>query len=383
MKVVVAVDSFKGSLTSMEAGNAVKNGILRAMPQAQVVVRPLADGGEGTTDAFIDGLGCQKVELTVSGPMGKPAKAYYGWLPSSGTAVMEMAAAAGITMVPDAEKDPMHASTYGVGEMILHAVEKGCRNFILGIGGSATNDGGLGMLMALGYEFKDKNGDPVPQGAAGLGQTARISGDRALPELKECTFKVACDVTNPLCGPNGATYIYGPQKGVTADIMEELDQNMAGFADVTAAFLGTDNRNVPGAGAAGGLGFALMGYLGASLEPGVGLLLEATGLEGVLKDADIVVTGEGRLDGQTAMGKAPVGVAGLAKKHGITVVAFAGGVTKEAVKCNEKGIDAFFPIVRGITTLEEAMEPGNARQNMADTVEQVFRLMAAGQTVNR
>lgn len=377
MKVVIAVDSFKGSLTSMEAGNAVKSGILRAVPQAQVVVRPLADGGEGTTDAFIDGLGCRKVELTVTGPMGRDAQAYYGWLPSSGTAVMEMAAAAGITMVPDADKDPMRASTYGVGEMILHGVKKGCREFILGIGGSATNDGGLGMLMALGYEFTDKDGNPVPQGAAGLGKTAHISGEGVLPELKECTFKVACDVTNPLCGTNGATYIYGPQKGVTADIMEGLDQDMARFADVTAAYLGADNREVPGAGAAGGLGFALMGYLGASLEPGVNLLLEATGLEEVLKDADVVVTGEGRLDGQTAMGKAPVGVAGLAKKYGITVLAFAGGVTKEAVKCNAKGIDAFFPIVRGITTLEEAMEPENARQNMADTVEQVFRLMAA------
>lgn len=377
MKIVIAVDSFKGSLTSMEAGNAVKNGILRAIPQAQVVVRPLADGGEGTTDAFIDGLGGQKVELTVSGPMGKPAAACYGWLPSGSTAVMEMAAAAGITMVPDSEKDPMRASTYGVGEMILHAVKKGCREFILGIGGSATNDGGLGMLTALGYEFTDKNGCPVPQGAAGLGQTAHICAERVLPELKECTFKVACDVTNPLCGANGATYIYGPQKGVTADIMEGLDQDMAGFADVTAAFLGADNREVPGAGAAGGLGFALMGYLGASLEPGVSLLLEATGLEEVLKDADVVVTGEGRLDGQTAMGKAPVGVAGLAKKYGITVVAFAGGLTKEAVRCNAKGIDAFFPIVRGITTLEEAMDPENARQNMADTTEQVFRLIAA------
>ncbi len=376
MKVVVAVDSFKGSLTSMEAGNAVKSGILRAIPQAQVVVRPLADGGEGTTDAFIDGLGCQKVELTVTGPMGRPAHACYGWLPSDGTAVMEMAAAAGITMVPESGKDPMQASTYGVGEMILHAVKQGCRNFILGIGGSATNDGGLGMLTALGYEFLDQNEAPVPQGAAGLGLTASIVGERALPELKECTFKVACDVTNPLCGKNGATYIYGPQKGVTPDIMEKLDQDMAHFADVTAAFLGADNREVPGAGAAGGLGFALMGYLGASLEPGVGLLLEATGLEEVLKDADVVVTGEGRLDGQTAMGKAPVGVAGLAKKYGITVLAFAGGVTKEAVKCNAKGIDAFFPIVRGVTTLEEAMEPENARQNMADAVEQAFRLMA-------
>lgn len=377
MKVVVAVDSFKGSLTSMDAGNAVKCGVLRAIPQAQVIVRPLADGGEGTTDAFIDGLGCQKVDLTVSGPMGRPARAYYGWLPSSGTAVMEMAAAAGITMVPDSEKDPMRASTYGVGEMILHAVKKGCRNFILGIGGSATNDGGLGMLTALGYEFMDENGTPVPQGAEGLGKTARICGEKALPELKECTFKVACDVTNPLCGVNGATYIYGPQKGVTKEIMEELDQDMARFADVTAEFLGADNREAPGAGAAGGLGFALMGYLGASLEPGVTLLLEATGLEDVLKDADVVVTGEGRLDGQTAMGKAPVGVAALAKKYGITVVAFAGGVTKEAVNCNAKGIDAFFPIVRGITTLQEAMEPENAQQNMADTAEQVFRLIAA------
>lgn len=359
----------------MQAGSAIKTGILAAKPDAEVIVGPLADGGEGTTDALIEGLKGTRTDLTVTGPLGKPVPAYYGFLKETNTVVMEMASAAGIILVSEKEKNPLTATTYGVGEMILDAIQKGCRHFIIGIGGSATNDGGTGMLTALGYRFLDADGQSVGDGGQALSKIASIDTSGVCPQLAECHFQVACDVTNPLCGPNGATYIYGPQKGVTEDMKDILDQGMAHFAEATSQTLGNHFADASGAGAAGGLGFALLSYLNAELVPGIELILDAVGLEKELKNADIVVTGEGRLDHQTAMGKAPVGVARLAKKYGAKVIAFAGGVTKDAAACNEAGIDAFFPIVRGITTLEEAMKPENARANMEAAVEQVFRLL--------
>lgn len=375
MKVVVAIDSLKGSLTSMEAGRAIKEGVLASHSDAEVVVKPLADGGEGTTDALIEGLKGEQIDLSVTGPLGKPIHTYYGYLNDTRTAIMEMASAAGIILISEEEKDPLTATTYGVGEMIRDAAEKGCRDFIIGIGGSATNDGGIGMLKALGYLFLDENGQDVGEGAQALSKVAVIGRANVYPKLSECHFRIACDVTNPLCGPNGATYIYGPQKGVTEEMKASLDADMAHYAKVTAETFGTDYSETPGAGAAGGLGFAFLSYLNAELTPGIELILNAVELEKELAGADIVVTGEGRLDHQTAMGKAPIGVARLAKKHGAKVLAFAGGVTKDATACNAAGIDAFFPIVRGITTLEEAMKPKNARANMIASVEQVFRLL--------
>ena len=375
MKVVVAIDSLKGSLSSIEAGNTIKSAILSVKPDASVIVKPLADGGEGTTDAFIEGLGGEKTELSVTGPLGAPVNAYYGYLPQTNTAIMEMASAAGITLIPENKKNPLLATTYGVGEMIRHAIGKGCRNFIIGIGGSATNDGGIGMLKALGYSFLDENGQDIGEGGQALSKVMSIDASHICPELSECNFQVACDVNNPLCGSNGATYIYGPQKGVTEEMKEELDRGMAHFAQITEHVLNNHFSEAEGAGAAGGLGFALLSYLNARLTPGIELILEAIELEKEVQDADIVITGEGRLDHQTAMGTAPVGVARLAKKYGARVMAFAGSVTKDAGACNDAGIDAFFPIVRGVTTLEEAMKPDNARANMAATVEQVFRLL--------
>lgn len=375
MKVVVAIDSFKGSLSSIEAGQAVKAGVLAAHPDANVIIKPLADGGEGTTDAFIEGLGGQRIDLIVTGPMGFPVSCYYGYLEKDKTAIIEMASASGITLVPAHQKNPLTASTRGVGEMILHALEKGCRHFIIGIGGSATNDAGIGMLKALGYSFLDEQGLDVGEGAQALGKVASIDAKNRHPLLDDCQFRIACDVTNPLCGENGATYIYGPQKGVTEAQKDSLDQDMAHFADVTETTLNCAYKNYPGAGAAGGLGFAFLSYLHASLSPGVELILDAINLSDALNDADIVVTGEGQLDRQTAMGKAPVGVAKLAKAHGAKVLAFSGSVTKEAVACNQAGIDAFFPILRRIVTLEEAMDPSTARSNMTASVEQVFRLL--------
>lgn len=377
MKVVVAIDSMKGSLTSMEAGNAVAEGIRLAVPSANVIVRPLADGGEGTVDALVCGMGGSMQKVTVTGPLGAPVDCVYGIVEEAKLAIIEMAGAAGITLLSRKERNPLHTTTYGVGEVIKDAVAKGCRRFVVGIGGSATNDGGIGMLQALGYGFLDKEKRQIPFGAKGLERLNSITDDSVIPELAECEFRVACDVTNVLCGENGCSAVYGPQKGATPSMIAQMDEWLRHYAALAKARYPKADALKEGTGAAGGLGFAFLGFTNAVLEPGIKIVLEETGLEGYIKDADFVVTGEGRLDGQTAMGKAPTGVAGLAKKYHIPVIALAGSVTKEASACNQKGIDAFFPILRGVVTLEEAMKPENAAANLADTAEQVFRLIRA------
>ena len=378
MKVVVAVDSFKGSMTSLEAGAAVRRGVLRAVPDAQVVVRPLADGGEGTTEALVEGLGGSFMTVQVTGPLGEPVTARYGILPDVRTAVLEMAEAAGIALVDREELDPWRATTVGVGEMLLHALDAGCREFLIGIGGSATTECGIGMLTALGYSFLDGAGKPLPPVFASLAKVAEVREDRVPAALKECRFRIVCDVNNPLCGETGAVCVFGPQKGVKPSEREEMDAAVAHFAQVTAAHFGRDHAPTPGAGASGGLGFAFLSYLpNVRLEPGISIVLEAIGLEEELADTDVVVTGEGRLDAQTAMGKVPAGVAALAKEHRCKVVALAGSVTEDAEACHGAGIDAFFPILRGVSTLEEAMDRENACRNMERTAEEVFRLVNA------
>ena len=376
MKAVIAIDSLKGSLSSMEAGYAIADGIRRVHGQdAEIVVRPLADGGEGTVEALVSGMSGVTQNVMVTGPLGIPVNCEYGIIESSHTAVIEMSGAAGITLVPDEKRNPLYTTTYGVGEVIKDAIAKGCRRFIVGIGGSATNDGGVGMLQALGYGFLDKEGKQVPFGARGLEVLEEITDEYVLPELAECEFRVACDVTNILCGENGCSAVYGPQKGATPSMVMQMDNWLKHYAKLAEKKFTKANANQAGTGAAGGLGFAFLSFTNAVLESGIKIVLEETCLEKYMENADIVITGEGRLDGQTAMGKAPVGVARLAKKHDIPVIAFAGSVTKEAVACNQNGIDAFFPILRGVVTLEEAMKPENAKANMTDTVEQVFRLM--------
>lgn len=375
MKAVIAIDSFKGSMTSMEAGYAAKKGILRAC-EADVVVKPLADGGEGTTEALVEGLGGTYAKAAVTGPAGSPVTARYGILEDGNTAVMEMAEAAGITLVDRKSLDPWKASTTGVGEMILDAAGRGCREFIIGIGGSATTEGGIGMLQALGYEFYNMDGELLPPVLESLGKIEKISGKNVPGILQKCHFQIACDVTNPLCGENGAVFVYGPQKGVKQQEKKIMDEAMLHYAKKTTEFMGKDYSQMAGVGAAGGLGFAFLSYLAnVELKSGITIVLEAIGLEKELRDADIVVTGEGQLDFQTAMGKVPVGVAHLAKRNACKVIAFAGSVTEDAGKCNEEGIDAFFPIVRGVTTLEKAMDPETAKKNMALCAEQVFRLL--------
>lgn len=384
MKIVTAIDSFKGSMTSMEAGLAVTEGVHRVDSDVDVQIRPLADGGEGTVEALVAGMNGMKQEIQVTGPLGTPVVCEYGIIESSKTAVIEMAGAAGITLVPDEKKNPLYTTTYGVGEVIKDAIGKGCRRFIIGIGGSATNDGGIGMLQALGGELLDKSGKQVPFGAEGVEKLASISCKNLLPELKECSFRIACDVDNPLYGGKGCSYIFGPQKGATPEMVELMDGWMENYAKITEEYfadfktqLGKFNYdpNYPGCGAAGGLGFAFRTFLHGKLEPGISIVLEEIGIENQIKNADIVITGEGRLDGQTVMGKAPIGIARLAKKYGKPVLAFSGSVTEDAASCNEAGIDAFFPILRQVTTLEEAMDPQTAQKNMESAVEQVFRVI--------
>lgn len=368
MNVLIAIDSMKGSLSSIEAGEAAAIGIKRALASAQCVVRPLADGGEGTVEALVSGLGGEMFSVEVTGPRGAPVKANYGKI--GDMAVMEMASAAGITLLSKEELNPLFTTTYGVGEMILDAVGRGCREFLIGIGGSATNDAGAGMLQALGAKLLDANGKSVSPGGAALREVVFVDFSPVEKVLAGCTFKVACDVTNPLCGPNGASYIFAPQKGATPEMVAQLDAALSHFADVAGG-----DRDAPGAGAAGGLGFAFMRFLGAQLRQGAQLVLEATGFEEFVRQADVVVTGEGRLDAQTAMGKAPQGVASLAKKHSKIVLAFSGVVAEDAGALNSCGIDAFFPIMRNVVTLEQALDKNNAKKNLAATTEQVFRCL--------
>ena len=375
MKVVVSIDSLKGSLSSLEAGQAIKEGITNVVPDAEVIVRPLADGGEGTVEALAIGMGGRLEVVEVTGPLGDKVDCTYGILDESKTAIVEMSGAAGITLIPAKKRNPLYTTTYGVGETIKDAIAKGCRHFIVGIGGSATNDGGVGMLQALGFGMLDENGNQVAFGASGVKDIVRITDDLVIPELKECTFRIACDVTNPLCGETGASAVYGPQKGASPAMIKNMDQWLLDYAKLTAEKYAKADADYPGTGAAGGLGFAFLAYTNAVLESGIKIILEETKLEDYVKDADIVVTGEGRLDGQTVYGKAPIGVAKIAKKYDKTVVAFSGAVTKDAVACNEHGIDAFFPILRSVQSLQDAMNPVNARYNMIATVEQVFRLL--------
>ena len=374
-KIVVAIDSFKGSLTTFQAGSAVAEAAENVYKNVQTVISPVADGGEGTVEAIISAACGEIIEVSVCNPLGKKISASYGYVPKTKTAIIEMSSAAGITLITENERNPMDTTTYGVGEMILDAVKKGCRRFIIGIGGSATNDGGVGMLQALGFEFLDDEGMQVALGAKGLENIATIRTENAVKELKECEFCVACDVKNILCGDSGCSAVYGPQKGATPEMIKEMDLWLENYACLTKEVIPYSDANIPGTGAAGGMGFALLSYLDATLVSGIELVMRETNLEEHIKEADLVVTGEGRLDGQSYMGKAPVGVAKLAKKYNKCVIAFSGCVTDDAVVCNEHGIDAFFPVVRKPCTLEEAMDVNNAYKNLKDTACQVFRLI--------
>ena len=381
MKILIAIDSFKGSLSSKEAGEAIKSGILRIIPNAEVLISPLADGGEGTVETLVEALGGSLETVRVKGPLFQEVEAHYGILSDSQyspiegkLAVMEMSQASGITLVAPKERSPLKTSSYGVGEMILDAYHKGCRRFLIGIGGSATNDGGIGMLSALGFRFTKENGEEISPIGEGLKDLTRIENTSVPEGLLQCSFQIACDVENPLYGENGASLIYGFQKGGNKEMLSQMDLWMKHYSELVKEYNPAANPEAPGSGAAGGLGFAFRSFLQGELKSGVSLILEETNLSEKMQGADLVITGEGRLDEQSAMGKAPIGVAKLAKAQEIPVLAFAGAVTVGAKACNQAGIDAYFPILREITTLEDAMNKETAKQNLAETVEQVMQL---------
>jgi glycerate kinase len=377
MKVLIAIDSFKGSISSVEGSEAISLGIKDIYPEAEIVTFPLADGGEGTVETLVQATDGKLVKKEVMGPLKEKVEAIYGILGDGKTAVIEVAAACGLPLVPYNQRNPFVTTTYGVGELISDAIEKGCREFVIGLGGSATNDAGVGMLQALGFRFLNRLNEEVGLGAQALPDILGIDLSHVQTKLKECTFRVACDVNNPLYGPDGATHVFGPQKGATPKMIEQLDLGLKHFAEVVFYELDADIHNIAGAGAAGGLGAAFSGFLHAHLQSGIELVLEIIEMEKSMQGVDFVITGEGKLDGQTSMGKAPLGVAQLAQKHEIPVLALAGGITEETAALNKLGVTSYFSIVNAPMTLEEAMDSKVTYNNLRSTTNQLFRLLQA------
>ena len=387
---VIAMDSFKGSVSSIEAGRIVESAIHAVFPEAHATIFPLADGGEGTVDALTGGLAGEIVRIDVTGPLGKAVPSRFGLLAARKTAIIEMADAAGLPMVPEAQRNPMNTTTYGLGELILAAAKRGCCDFIIGIGGSATNDCGLGMMTALGARFLRADGRLAGIYGRDVADVARIDLTHLAPVLRECHFSIACDVTNPLTGPNGCSAVYGPQKGATPEIVAVMDRAIGAFAALAETTLGKAHEesggdaakprlaDAPGAGAAGGLGFAFSAFLGGELKPGIDLVLDLLGIDDALASADVLITGEGRMDEQTAMGKAPVGIALRAKRaHPAAVtLAFCGCATPGAAAVNDHGIDAYFPILHQAVTVDEAMKHEHTERNLRQTATQALRLLA-------
>ncbi|MDI6601893.1 MAG: glycerate kinase, partial [Thermoanaerobacteraceae bacterium] len=357
MRVIISPDSYKGSLTSKQVCNAIEEGLKRS-GSFDIVKIPIADGGEGTVDAFLSAVGGELVEVTVTAPLGDRQKSFYGIL-KDGTCVIEMAAASGLSMVAEDRRNPLVTTTYGTGELIKDALDRGCKNFIIGIGGSATNDCGAGMLQALGVRITDESGNEIGFGGGELGRAASIDISGLDKRIAKCHFTVACDVDNPLCGEKGASAVYGPQKGATKEMVALLDRNLSHFADLSANAIGRDYRNYPGAGAAGGLGFAFKAFLNADIKRGIDVAIEATHLEDLIKDADIVITGEGNTDFQTArFGKAPAGIAKIGKRYGKPVVIISGGLGESYKELYDAGVTALFSITSRPMSLKEAMDRG-------------------------
>lgn len=376
MRIIVAPDSFKGSLTAVAAAEAMRQGVLAALPEAEVVAMPMADGGEGTVAALVAGTGGRLMTQVVTGPLGEPVEAAFGLLGDGETAVIEMAAASGLLLVPAHRRDPKVTTTYGTGELIRAALDRGASRMVIGIGGSATTDGGVGMAQALGGRFLKAEGSEVGRGGAALLELDQIDLSGLDPRLRRVELLVACDVDNPLTGDRGASAIYGPQKGATMFDVGLLDKALTRLADLMARDLGGDVRNRPGAGAAGGLGAGLMGFLGASLRPGIEVVVEATGLAERLASASLLITGEGRTDGQTLAGKVPLGLARAAAPHGVPVIVISGAVTADADRLLDEGIAALLSCAPGPISLDEAMaEAGGLLQR---ATAQAVRLIRVG-----
>ncbi|MGZ6372088.1 MAG: glycerate kinase [Candidatus Limnocylindria bacterium] len=381
MKVVVAPDSYKGSLSAVAVAEAMERGVRSVFPEAAVVKVPIADGGEGTVEALVLATGGRTMETEVHGPLGSPVRACWGALGGGKTAVIEMAAASGLPLVPAEKRDPRVTSTRGTGELIRAALDAGMRHLVIGIGGSATNDGGMGMARALGARFLDAEGQELPEGGGALARLARIDLAGLDARLAETEILVACDVDNPLTGPRGASAVYGPQKGATPEMVRELDAALARYGQIAREATGRDVAALSGAGAAGGLGAGLLYFTRAKLRPGVEIVLEITGFDARVRDADLVITGEGRTDFQTAMGKAPVGVAAAAKRHGVPVVCLSGGLGDGADDVLAKGIDAVASTMPAPMTLGEAVARGAALVEAA--AARACRLIKVGKSCAR
>lgn len=374
MKIVIAPDSFKESLSAMQVACAIEAGFREVFPDAEYVKVPVADGGEGTVQAMIEATGGRRVELQVTGPLGEPVHAFYGLTGGEEhMAVIEMAAASGLEMVPPQSRNPLRTTSYGTGELIRGALDAGARRFVLGVGGSATNDGGAGMVQALGVRLLDARGEQIGAGGGELARLERIDVSQLDPRIGDCVFDVACDVSNPLAGPQGASAIFGPQKGATPAMVRELDANLRHYAAVIKRDLGQDIADVPGAGAGGGIAAAMMVFLNGRLRPGSEIVTDAIGLDATVRDADLVVTGEGRIDGQTIHGKTPIGVARVAQRHGKPVIGIAGCLAKDAAAVHAHGIDAVFAAVNCPCPVEQALREGAenlrvAARNIAATL---------------
>ena len=375
MKIVIAPDSFKESLTALEAATAIENGMKKILPEASFVKVPMADGGEGTVQSLVDATGGKIINKTVTGPLGTPVEAFFGISGDEKTAVIEMAAASGLHLVPPGDRNPLITTTRGTGELIAAALDYGVEQIIIGIGGSATNDGGAGMARALGIMLLDTDGKEIGEGGGALNSLAAVNIAGIDKRLDSVKIDVACDVDNPLTGMRGASHIFGPQKGATQEVVEVLDNNLHHYADIIRKDLGKDIEHVSGAGAAGGLGGGLMAFLSAELKRGVDIVLEATKLENQLIDADFVITGEGKIDGQTIFGKTPIGVAKTAKRHNVPVIAIAGNVASDSEIVHQHGIDAVFSIVPGVIALEDAFENASTYvERIAANIASVIKL---------
>ena len=376
MKIVIAPQAFKGSISALRVAEMMAEGVRRVSPDARTELVPVADGGDGTLETLVEASGGEIRSSEVMGPLGETRTAVWGAMGDGRTAVIEMARTSGLALVAVEDRNPLVATTYGLGQAIRDALDSGFRRFILGIGGSATNDAGAGMAQALGARLLDAAGDDLPQGGAALADLDRVDLSGLDPRIADSDVAVACDVTNPLTGPVGASAVYGPQKGATPEMVEQLDAALAHMASVVRRDLGVEIDEVPGAGAAGGLGGGMIGFLGGHLEAGVDIVLETVGLEGRLDEADLVITGEGSVDYQTVYNKAPIGVARLAKARGIPVVAIVGSLGERYREVHDHGIDAVLAITSAPMTLEEASD--RAEELVADAAEQAMRMMAAG-----
>ncbi|MEK5172200.1 glycerate kinase [Heyndrickxia sp. FSL W8-0496] len=375
MKIVIAPDSFKGSLSAFEAASAIDRGIKKALPGAETLVVPVADGGEGTMDSLVAATNGRKVDVTVTGPLLDKVQASYGILGDQQTCVIEMASASGLCLIHPEQRNPLLTTSYGTGELIKKALDDGCRKFILAIGGSATNDGGIGMLQALGVKLLDSKRKPVGYGGAELSQIVAIDMEEFDARISTCDFIIASDVQNPLIGRNGASHIFGPQKGATPEMITFLDHHLSIWADLVEETTGTRLHDKPGAGAAGGIGGAFQAFFPSITKRGIDIVIEYTELERKLAGAQCVFTGEGQIDAQTASGKTPMGVAQIAKKHGIPVFALAGSIGKGIERLYPYGITSVHSIVNAPISLEEAIEKAN--ELLAATAEQVIRTYTA------